>query len=56
VPDQPVTEPQDRREEEQQRGLSQRIGVRQDDSTVPEVAQTPAKVREAIFGLEEVQV
>jgi phosphate transport system ATP-binding protein len=56
VPDQPVTEPQDRREEEQQRGLSQRIGVRQDDSTVPEDAQTPAKVREAIFGLEDVQV
>jgi phosphate transport system ATP-binding protein len=58
VPDQRVTEPQDRQEEEQQRGLSQRIGVRQDASGSPatEGAQTPAKVREPIFGLEEVQV
>ncbi len=50
-----VTEPQDRQEEEQERGLSQRIGVRQ---TAPDVesAAPQAKQREAIFGLEDVQV
>jgi phosphate transport system ATP-binding protein len=60
VPDQPVTEPQDRREEEQERGLSQRIGVRHDaPAGAPAVdGLTPAKKgpREAIFGLEDVKV
>jgi phosphate transport system ATP-binding protein len=59
VPEQPVTEPQDRQEEEQERGLSQRIGVRQDAAGAPAV-DGPAAVergpREAIFGLEGVQV
>jgi phosphate transport system ATP-binding protein len=53
VPEQPVTEPQDRQEEEQERGLSQRIGVRQDAAGAPAVERGP---REAIFGLEGVQV
>jgi phosphate transport system ATP-binding protein len=60
VPEQPVTEPQDRQEEEQERGLSQRIGVRQDAvAGAPAVdgpAAAPRGPREAIFGLEEVQV
>jgi phosphate transport system ATP-binding protein len=59
VPDQPpVTESQDRQEEEHQRGLTQRIGVRHDETTAPatEGAPAPARVREAIFGLEDVQV
>jgi phosphate transport system ATP-binding protein len=60
VPDQPVTEPQDRQEEDQERGLSQRIGVRQDAvAGAPAVdgpAAAPRGQREAIFGLEEVQV
>jgi phosphate transport system ATP-binding protein len=55
-----VTEPQDRQEEEQERGLSQRIGVRQDAiAGAPAVdgpAAAPRGPREAIFGLEEVQV
>jgi phosphate transport system ATP-binding protein len=55
-----VTEPQDSQEEEQERGLSQRIGVRQDAiAGAPAVdgpAATPRGPREAIFGLEEVQV
>jgi phosphate transport system ATP-binding protein len=60
VPEQPVTEPQDSQEEEQERGLSQRIGVRQDAvAGAPAVdgpAAAPRGPREAIFGLEEVQV
>jgi phosphate transport system ATP-binding protein len=60
VPDQPVTEPQDRREEEHERGLSQRIGVRKDAVAGAPGADGPStperKPREAIFGLEEVQV
>ena len=60
MPEQPVTEPQDRQEEEQERGLSQRIGVRQDavagapavDGPMP----APKGPREAIFDLQEVQV
>jgi phosphate transport system ATP-binding protein len=58
----PVTEPKDRREEEAERGLSQRIGVR----AASDAAGAPAVEgasrfqketdREAIFGLEEVQV
>jgi phosphate transport system ATP-binding protein len=60
VPDQPVTEPQDRQEEEQERGLSQRIGVRQDAPAGAPAIDGPAPAkrgpREAIFGLEEVQV
>jgi phosphate transport system ATP-binding protein len=57
VPEQPpVTEPQDS-QEEQQRGLSQRIGVREDaGAPAVEGVPTPKRVREAIFGLEEVQV
>ena len=55
-----VTEPQDSQEEEQERGLSQRIGVRQDAiAGAPAVngpAAAPRGPREAIFGLEEVQV
>jgi phosphate transport system ATP-binding protein len=55
-----VTEPHDRQEEEQERGLSQRIGVRQDAiAGAPAVdgpAAAPRGPREAIFGLEEVQV
>jgi phosphate transport system ATP-binding protein len=60
VPEQPVTEPQDRQEEERERGLSQRIGVRQDAvAGAPAVdgPRIPTRgSREAIFGLEEVQV
>jgi phosphate transport system ATP-binding protein len=55
-----VTEPQDRQEEEQERGLSQRIGVRKDAVAGAPAVDGPAAVprgpREAIFGLEEVQV
>jgi phosphate transport system ATP-binding protein len=60
VPEQPVTEPQDRQEEEQERGLSQRIGVRQDAVAGAPAVEGPAAAprgpREAIFGLDEVQV
>jgi phosphate transport system ATP-binding protein len=58
----PVTEPKDRREEEAERGLSRRIGVRaeSDAAGVPAVEGAPRfkkeTDREAIFGLEEVQV
>jgi phosphate transport system ATP-binding protein len=55
-----VTEPQDRQAEEQERGLSQRIGVRQEAvAGAPAVdgpAAAPRGPREAIFGLEDVQV
>jgi phosphate transport system ATP-binding protein len=57
VPEQPpVTEPQDSQEE--QRGLSQRIGVRQESGApaVEGLPTSPQRQREAIFGLEEVQV
>jgi phosphate transport system ATP-binding protein len=61
VPEQPVTEPQDRQEEEEQeRGLSQRIGVRQDAAAGAPAVDGPVEAkrgpREAIFGLQEVQV
>jgi len=60
VSEQPVTEPQDRQEEEQERGLSQRIGVRQDTVTgapaVDGATPAPKGRREAIFDLQEVQV
>jgi phosphate transport system ATP-binding protein len=60
VPDQPVTEPQDRQEEERERGLSQRIGVRQDAVAGAPALHGPATrergPREAIFGLDDVQV
>jgi len=59
VPDQPVTEPQDRQEEGQERGLSQRIGVRHDAAAGAAAIDEPAATRgprEAIFGLEGVQV
>jgi phosphate transport system ATP-binding protein len=60
VPD-PVTEPQDKSEQEADRGLSQRIGVRgNSDAGAPAVEGAPRfgkeTDREAIFGLEEVQV
>jgi phosphate transport system ATP-binding protein len=55
-----VTEPQDSQEEEQERGLSQRIGVRQDAVAGAPAVDGPQATkrgpREAIFGLEEVQV
>jgi phosphate transport system ATP-binding protein len=55
----PVTEPQDRQEEEE-RGLSRRIGTRQDGTgTAPATegaAPAPRKPRESIFDLEDVQV
>jgi phosphate transport system ATP-binding protein len=60
VPDQPVTEPQDRQKEEQERGLSQRIGTRQHGAAGAPAVDGPAATsrgpREAIFGLEDVQV
>jgi phosphate transport system ATP-binding protein len=57
----PVTEPQDKSQEQTDRGLSQRIGVREgtEDATAPAIAGTPRAEeaeREAIFGLEDVQV
>ncbi len=57
----PVTEPQDKSAEQSDRGLSQRIGVRDatDGATAPAIAGTPRAEdadREAIFGLEDVQV
>jgi phosphate transport system ATP-binding protein len=57
----PVTEPQDKSTEQTERGLSQRIGVREgtDGATAPAIAGTPraeGAEREAIFGLEDVQV
>jgi len=56
-----VTEPQDKREPETERGLSQRIGVRSDaaSSGAPALDGAPRakrQAREAIFTLEEVQV
>jgi phosphate transport system ATP-binding protein len=55
-----MTESQDRQAEEQERGLSQRIGVRQDAAAGAPAIDGPAAPapgpREAIFGLEEVQV
>ena len=59
MPDQPVTEPKDRQEEEQERGLSQRIGVRHDAAAGAPAVDGPAaerRPREAIFGLDGVQV
>ena len=56
MPDQPVTEPKDRQEEEQERGLSQRIGVRQDAPDGDRPVASQERTREAIFGLEDVQV
>jgi phosphate transport system ATP-binding protein len=57
----PVTEPRDKSTEQSDRGLSQRIGVRDatDGATAPAIAGTPRAEeadREAIFGLEDVQV
>ena len=56
-----VTEPQDKSEQDTERGLSQRIGVRSDagagGAPAIEGAPPPQRAeREAIFGLEEVQV
>jgi phosphate transport system ATP-binding protein len=60
VAEQPVTEPQDRKDEEQERGLSRRIGTRQDAvANAPALAGVQAaqsRPREAVFGLEGVQV
>jgi phosphate transport system ATP-binding protein len=56
VPDQPVTEPQDpQQQEEQQRGLSQPIGVRHAEPAVEGEPRIKGP-REPIFELEEVQV
>ena len=57
----PVTEPQDKSDQEAERGLSQRIGVRSDGSTpnAPAIEGAPRperEEREAVFGLEDVQV
>jgi phosphate transport system ATP-binding protein len=54
--DQRVTEPREGQEEEQERGLRQRIGVRQDAPAVAAPATARRGRREAIFGLEDVQV
>jgi len=55
-----VTEPQDKSEQETERGLSQRIGFRSDGAagaTAMEVApRAEGREREAIFSLDEVQV
>ena len=56
-----VTEPQDKSEQETERGLSQRIGVRsgRDAASAPAMEGAPRlerDEREAIFGLEDVQV
>jgi phosphate transport system ATP-binding protein len=61
VPEQRVTEPQDRQEqEEQERGLRQRIGTRKDDLAGPPALDSPPTPqhgsRDAVFGLEDVQV
>jgi phosphate transport system ATP-binding protein len=60
VPEQRVTEPQDRQEEEQERGLPRPLGVRADE---PATAQTvdggrfeKQKPRQAVFDLQDVQV
>jgi phosphate transport system ATP-binding protein len=57
----PVTEPQDKSQEETERGLSQRIGVSEhaEGGGTTAIAGTPradGRTREAIFSLEEVQV
>jgi len=56
VPEQPVTEPQDRQEEDQERGLTQPIGVRQGSPATDRPVTSKERPREAIFGLEDVQV
>jgi phosphate transport system ATP-binding protein len=59
VPDQPVTEPQDKREEERERGLARPLGVRAEEPTAPALdglRSEEKKPREAIFDLEGVQV
>jgi phosphate transport system ATP-binding protein len=60
VPDQRVTDPQDRQEQEEHAGLRRPIGVRDDGSSaapaVEGVPQEKRKPREAIFELHDVQV
>jgi phosphate transport system ATP-binding protein len=59
VPDQRVTEPQDRPQEEQERGLARPLGVRAEEPTAPAVdglRREERKPREAIFDLDGVQV
>jgi phosphate transport system ATP-binding protein len=59
VTDRPVTEPQDKQEQEQGAGLTRPLGVRSDDAKAPAVKGAPAesrKPREAIFQLDEVKV
>ena len=56
-----MTEPQDKSERETERGLSQRIGARSDGGTssapaIEGAPRTERDEREAIFGLEDVQV
>ena len=60
MPDQ-VTEPQDKGQEQSERGLSQRIGVRSDGDNAGApltegASARAARPREAIFSLEDVQV
>jgi phosphate transport system ATP-binding protein len=58
VPDQPVTEPQDRQEEESA-GLRRPLGIRSGEGSAPAVEgarREATKPREAIFELDEVQV
>jgi phosphate transport system ATP-binding protein len=60
VPD-PVTEPQDKSQEEAERGLPQRLGVRSDSepsgaTTEKAADRKAAEPREAVFSLDDVQV
>jgi phosphate transport system ATP-binding protein len=57
----PVTEPQDKSQEQTERGLSQRIGVREhaeggDTTAVAGTPRVDGRTREAIFSLDDVQV
>jgi phosphate transport system ATP-binding protein len=60
VPEQPLTEPQDKSQEEEERGLSRPLGVRAQEPAAPAaVDRFPAvrrKGRQAIFDLRDVQV
>jgi phosphate transport system ATP-binding protein len=58
VPDQPVTEPQDRQEEEAT-GLRRPLGVRSTEGAAPAIdgaARAPREPREAVFELDDVMV
>ena len=56
-----VTEPKDKGQQESDRGLSRRIGVRSEDDgagapATEDASGRQSRPREAIFGLEDVQV